>query len=175
MKYIIFDRDGTLIKHFHYLKDASKVELLPTVKESLKILKDKGHKLFLHTNQSGVSRNFFNFNDVILCNNRMIELLGFGSSIFESICIATDLETNNTYRKPSTKFGLELIRKYNIESKQITYIGDSISDLQTAKNLKANGIGVNTGLRTLNLEILKQNNLEFNVYENMKDCLKELI
>ena len=35
-KYIVFDRDGTLIKHIPYLFEPNKVELLPTVKESLK-------------------------------------------------------------------------------------------------------------------------------------------
>ncbi len=175
MKAIVFDRDGTLIEHVHYLYKPEKVKILPTVRESIKLLIDKGFSLFLHTNQSGVSRNFFKTNDVEICNKKMIELIGLGDSLFESICIAPDLKETDTYRKPSTKFGLELIRKYNIEPKQITYIGDSVSDLQTAKNLKANGIGVNTGLRTLNLEILKQNNLKFNVYENMKDSLRELI
>ena len=36
-KYIVFDRDGTLIKHIPYLFEPNKVELLPTVKESLKL------------------------------------------------------------------------------------------------------------------------------------------
>jgi D-glycero-D-manno-heptose 1,7-bisphosphate phosphatase len=175
MKHIIFDRDGTLIKHHHYLSDVTKVELLPDVKECLETLIYEGYILHLHTNQSGVSRNYYKYEDVISCNNRMIELLGFGPSIFESICIAIDLKTDDTYRKPSTKFGLELIRKYNIEPKSITYIGDSVSDLITAKNLNANGIGLNTGLRILNQEILNDNDLKFNIYQRMKDCLIELI
>ena len=86
-KYIVFDRDGTLIKHVHYLHNPGKVELLPTVPESILLLRENGHKLFLHTNQSGVGRGMFSIKDVELCNNRMIDLLGFGKDIFESICI----------------------------------------------------------------------------------------
>ena len=175
MRYIVFDRDGTLIKHIHYLHDPNKVELLPTVRDCLKILKKNGNKLFLHTNQSGVVRKFFNLKDVELCNSRMLELIGMGDSLFESICIATDLENTNTYRKPSTKFGLELIKKYNIKPKEITYVGDSISDLITAKNLNSHGIGLNTGLRVLDQHILIKKGLKFNIYNKMIDCLNELI
>ena len=45
-KYIVFDRDGTLIKHIPYLFEPNKVELLPTVKESLKLLKSNRFKFF---------------------------------------------------------------------------------------------------------------------------------
>ena len=87
-KYIVFDRDGTLIKHIPYLFEPNKVELLPTVKESLKLLKSNGFNFLLHTNQSGISRNFFKIEDVISCNNKLIELLGMGKKLFVEICIA---------------------------------------------------------------------------------------
>ena len=84
-KYIVFDRDGTLIKHIPYLFEPNKVELLPTVKESLKLLKSNGFNFLLHTNQSGISRNFFKLKDVIACNNRLIEMIGLRKNIFYEI------------------------------------------------------------------------------------------
>ena len=53
--------------------EPKEVELLPYVSEGLKSLKKSGHKLFLHTNQSGVSRGYFKIQDVRKCNNKMLE------------------------------------------------------------------------------------------------------
>ena len=101
-KFIVFDRDGTLIKYIPYLSDPSSVELAPGAKEFVNNLLKNSNKLFLHTNQSGVSRGVFSLQDVIKCNERLIELLGFGNDLFERICIATELNlSKNSYRKPS--------------------------------------------------------------------------
>ena len=37
--YVLFDRDGTLIKHVHYLVDPSKVELLANSAQGLELLR----------------------------------------------------------------------------------------------------------------------------------------
>jgi len=111
MKYIVFDRDGTLVKHLPYLSDPLLIELLPGVKESLTYLKSKGFHLFLHTNHSGVARGYFEIEDVESCNRRMIELLELGEDVFEDVCIATDFPPGKiSMRKPSPSFGLVLIK-----------------------------------------------------------------
>jgi len=111
MKYIVFDRDGTLVKHLPYLSDPRLIELLPSVKVSLTYLKSKGFHLFLHTNHSGVARGYFEIEDVESCNRRMIELLELGEDVFEDVCIATDFPPEKiSMRKPSPSFGLVLIK-----------------------------------------------------------------
>lgn len=173
-KYIVFDRDGTLIKHIPYLFEADKVELLSTVKESLELLISNGFRFFLHTNQSGISRNFFKIEDVILCNNKLIQLLGMGQNIFEEICIAEDYPPKeDSYRKPSPKFGLELIKKYNIEKQNLFYVGDSESDLETALNIGCKCFGVNTGL--VNLKPSNENTSKFDISENLYEVANKLI
>jgi histidinol phosphatase-like enzyme len=46
MKYIVFDRDGTFVKHLPYLSDPRLIELLPGVKESLTYLKARAFIFF---------------------------------------------------------------------------------------------------------------------------------
>ena len=58
-KYIVFDRDGTLIKHIPYLSSPSQVELFGDTIKSINLLVENRVKLFLHTNQSGISRKYF--------------------------------------------------------------------------------------------------------------------
>src|SRR5690606_10607629 len=73
-KALVLDRDGTLIRHVHFLADAAAVEILPGVREGLKGVIEAGVLLFLHSNQSGVGRGYFSMEAVEACNRRMIEL-----------------------------------------------------------------------------------------------------
>jgi len=174
-KFIVFDRDGTLIKHKPYLFESKEVELLPYVSEGLTILKNAGHKLFLHTNQSGISRGYFKKEDVIKCNNKMLELIGLGNDLFEKICIADDFPPNkNSFRKPSTKFGLDIIKKHSIKNNQLVYVGDSISDLQTANNLNCIGLGLNTGIIDLEIKIKGTKLSKDRVFKNFKELINYL-
>lgn len=174
-KYVIFDRDGTLIKFVSYLHKKEDIILIDGVIKALKLLKDNNCKLFLHTNQSGVSRGYFKLEDVKVCNQKMIELIGLGN-IFEDICVATDFPPkDNTYRKPSPKFGLEIIKKYQIEASNLIYVGDNISDLQTAKNVGCKAFGVNYGVSNLKAELKKRGDLDFIIYDDINSVAKAII
>jgi D-glycero-D-manno-heptose 1,7-bisphosphate phosphatase len=167
IKHVIFDRDGTLIEHIPYLKKVSDVKLLPKVKSCIKFLIDNGIAIHLHTNQSGISRGYFDLDDAKECNKKMIDLIGMGDDIFDSICISDDYPPKlNSYRKPSKKFGLELIKKHNIKKDNLCYIGDNITDLETAYNLGCLGFGVNTGLNNL-YDLVKNSKMNFKVYNDI--------
>lgn len=175
-KYIVFDRDGTLIKHVHYLHNPEQVELLPTVTDSISLLRENGHKLFLHTNQSGVGRGMFSMEDVEFCNKRMIDLLGFGKDIFESICISPDLPGgDNNYRKPSDKFGWDIIEHYGIDKKNLVYVGDSICDLETGNKLGCHSVGVNTGQSRFSKVELESKNIQACIFENLLEVANHII
>ena len=149
-KAIVFDRDGTLIHHEHYLYDYKKVKVFKDVSHVLKSLKKRGALIFMHTNQSIVSRGIAGIDEVKKCNTELIRQINLGSDIFEDICIATDIISNeNNYRKPSTRFGKEILNNYNIDKKNLYYIGDNFCDLETAHNLRCQGIGLNTGTGNL--------------------------
>ena len=65
------DRDGTLIRDAHYLKDPQKLEIIPSAGPALKKAKDAGFLLFLHTNQSGIARGYYDWSDVYACNAKI--------------------------------------------------------------------------------------------------------
>jgi D-glycero-D-manno-heptose 1,7-bisphosphate phosphatase len=175
-KYIILDRDGTLIKHIPYLFNPDFVELEPGVKETLSYFKEKGFNLFLHTNQSGIERGFFNIEDAIACNNKLIELLGLGNTIFDKICIAPNLkEIVTNYRKPSPLFANEIIKENNITKEQLFYIGDSICDLQTALNIGCAGLGIKSQDCSLTDFVLTNSSLKiFDSWFDIKNYFKQM-
>lgn len=172
-KHIVFDRDGTLVKHIPYLCEPSRVELLPGVKDGLNYLKQNGHNLYLHTNQSGVARGYFDLKAVELCNQRLTELIGLGPNVFDKICIATDFPPGPvSFRKPSPIFGLSLIREYQIDLAELFYVGDSVVDIETAHNLRCTGLGVNTGELDLRILLEGRDDLQAMVYPNIIELIE---
>ncbi len=174
IKYIVFDRDGTLIEHIPYLYKPKDVKLLSNVKETIKNLKSKNYKIFLHTNQSGIARGMFEYSDAIKCNEKLVSLIGV-NNLFDDICVADELNFNfENYRKPSPKFGLEILSKYNVDSSKLTYVGDSICDLNTAKNLNCNFIGLNTGLIKFEKKTYSNGKFKYPIFDNISKILKVL-
>ena len=74
-KYIILDRDGTLIEEKNYLHDPDQVSLLPGVIEGLKKLASAGYKFIVLTNQSGIGRGYFKESDMFAVNERLSFIL----------------------------------------------------------------------------------------------------
>ena len=73
--YILFDRDGTLIKHIPYLVDPDQVEFLPNVIEGMKLMKGLGFEFGVITNQSVIGRGLATRLEVDRVNARVVSLL----------------------------------------------------------------------------------------------------
>lgn len=139
---IFLDRDGTLIEDKHYLRDPEEVILLSGIKEAIAILRSINCKLFLFTNQSGISRGLMTLNDVVLCNKKMCSELGYEYPLpFEDVCIAPELPTDeHIYRKPSPIFITEMIKKYNLIAANCYMVGDKSIDVLAGKNAGINSV-----------------------------------
>ena len=136
MKAIVFDRDGTLVEFVNFLHKVEDVQINKDIIKTLKYIKTLNSlKIFIHTNQSGVSRGFFNIEDVEKCNNKFFEILKKVYKLdfsFEKIYIAPSF--SSIYRKPTDKVVLELEKVFNLKRNDILYIGDTMADYLTAIN-----------------------------------------
>lgn len=127
---LFLDRDGTLIPDRDYLADPARVELIPGVAEALRRARDRGHALFLFTNQSGIGRGYHTLADTHACNARMLELIGLGPGLFAGTCIAPEApDQPSLYRKPSPRFILESIAAHGLDPGRCWMVGDRESDL----------------------------------------------
>ena len=58
-RYVVLDRDGTIIEEREYFSGPDQVALLPGVGAALRDLREMGFGLVVTINQSGVRRGFF--------------------------------------------------------------------------------------------------------------------
>lgn len=136
---VFLDRDGTLIEHVPYLRDPRDVVVRPGTREALERLRAAAARLFLFTNQSGVSRGLFRMADVEAVNRRMVELLGLGDDLFTAVCVAPELPDEvPVYRKPSPRFIDEMLAVHGLPHDNAWMIGDSPVDWEA---------GINAGVR----------------------------
>lgn len=136
-KALFLDRDDTLIVDKVYLSDPAGVELLPGVPEALRHARELGYKLFLFTNQSGIGRGYYKIEDAHRVNSRMEELIGLPRPVFTEICIAPEApDQPSLYRKPSPRFILETIAKYQLDPAHCIMVGDRESDIEAGLNAK---------------------------------------
>jgi D-glycero-D-manno-heptose 1,7-bisphosphate phosphatase len=127
---LFLDRDGTLIHDKHYLADPAGVELLPGVGEALQSCVERGLRLFVVSNQSGVGRGFFTEDAVQRCNARLAELLiPYGVSFTAIYFCPHAPEAACDCRKPDIGMWLRARTEFNLDPATCGMIGDKSEDM----------------------------------------------
>lgn len=145
-KYVLLDRDGTVIVEKNYLSDPAAVELLPGAAEGLRQMRAQGYGLILVTNQSGIGRGFFTENDLKLVHKRLEQLLEAEGVKLDAIYVcphapAVDCEC----RKPKPKLAKQAAADFDFHLGEAWVIGDKQADVDLARNSGARSILVRTG------------------------------
>jgi D-glycero-D-manno-heptose 1,7-bisphosphate phosphatase len=124
-----------------------------------------------------VGRGYFTEEAAQQCNREMLDQLGLGLDLFEAICLCPEApDAAIEYRKPSPRFGLELMEKYGRTTNDICYIGDNVTDLLTARHIGCAGIGVSTGAHDLCGELAAQGlEMLFPVCESFLTAVEQLL
>ena len=78
---LFLDRDGVIIRDTGYISNPKEVVLEKGIKVLLNKAWNYGIKVFIVTNQSGISRGFYDWNDFEKVNERMLNLIGNCSPI----------------------------------------------------------------------------------------------
>ena len=145
MKKVLFiDRDGTLaLEPKDYQLDAiEKLEFYPEVFTYLrKIAKELDYELVMVTNQDGLGTKLFPEDTFWPTHNFLLKAFENEGIQFDSIFIDKSLPAENaTTRKPRTGLLTAYLdeSKYDLQSSFV--IGDRITDIELAYNLKAKGI-----------------------------------
>lgn len=145
-RFVLLDRDGTVIEDKHYLCDPEGVELLPGAVEGLRRMQDMGFGLALLTNQSGVGRGYFTEDDVHAVNNRLLSLLREQNVRIDAVYHCPHApEENCRCRKPEPGMMLQAAGELGFDPFESFMIGDKLADMQLGRNAGAVSILVRTG------------------------------
>ncbi|HBP23062.1 MAG TPA: oxidoreductase [Planctomycetes bacterium] len=138
-KGLLLDVDGTLRatrSGAPYPTHPSDVELLPGRRERLTQWIEQGYRLFLVSNQSGISSGKVTPSVVEACMWRTVQLLGLPITEIR-YCPHPAFPAACYCRKPMPGFGVDLIRRYALSRSSLLMVGDLESDAAFAKNVGA--------------------------------------
>ncbi len=170
MKKILFiDRDGTLIIEppIDFQVDSlEKLEFYPGVFQNLsKIVQELDYELVMVTNQDGLGTSSFPKSSFLLVHNKMLQAFKNEGIEFAEILIDHSFpEENSQNRKPNTGM-LTKYRYGNYDMENSFVIGDRITDLELANNLKCKSIYLSK--EKSDLAVLCTNNW-FDIYKQLK-------
>jgi D,D-heptose 1,7-bisphosphate phosphatase len=154
---VFLDRDGTLILDKDCLRNADELELLPGVAEALHELNLHGWRTVVVTNQPVIAKGFCDEAELQKIHNKLETLLGREYAFLDRIYFCPhhpekgfpgerpELKINCDCRKPKTGMIQKAVAELNIDLSQSWLVGDTTTDLQTAKNAGLKSILVRTG------------------------------
>lgn len=135
-KFVLFDRDGTLIDHVHHLVNLSQVKIKSDAISALKLLKDFGFKFGVITNQSVIGRGLASINQVEEINSYIMKYFMINDLNFEFFWMCPHIpEVNCSCRKPNIALGKKAINQYAMSLENSYFVGDQETDMQFSDNL----------------------------------------
>lgn len=132
---LFLDRDGTLIADPGYLADPEAVQVLPGVAAALSRFRDAGYALVVVTNQSGIGRGRYGWDDYEAVAARLDALLAA-----EGIVIDATFACGHTpeagagcgWRKPAPGMILAAAERLGIDLRRSLLAGDKHLDIDAA-------------------------------------------
>ena len=148
-RYVVLDRDGTVIVERHYLSAPEQVELIPGVVSGLRQLRELGLGLIVITNQSALGRGFFDQGRLDAIHERLRELLRLEGVDLDGIYVCPHKpEDGCSCRKPRTGLLDLAARELGFDAQSSFVIGDKPCDIELGQRAGATTLLVLTGYGT---------------------------
>ncbi len=140
-KAIFLDRDGVINVDTGYVGRWEDFSFTPEIFVFCQKAVEKGYKLIVVTNQSGIGRGFFQKSDFLKLNGQMLEVFLENNieitDVFYCPYHPTDgvgeYKQESLDRKPQPGMLLKAISKHRLDSEQCILIGDSERDIEAAR------------------------------------------
>lgn len=130
-RFVLLDRDGTLIVDHGYLADPVQVELLPHAVIGLRRLRQLGCGLVILTNQSGIARGKFDERQLAAVHERLWQLLQAEGIELDAIYVCPHGPDDGcACRKPRTGLVEQAARDFDFCRSHCFLIGDKPCDIE---------------------------------------------
>ncbi|MCF8069647.1 MAG: D-glycero-beta-D-manno-heptose 1,7-bisphosphate 7-phosphatase [Desulfobacterales bacterium] len=178
-KIVFLDRDGVINRDSpYYIKSWAEFEFLPGSLDAIKRLTQNGFTIIIITNQSVVNRKMVSPDDLQYIFEKMCESISMDGGVIKDIffCPHTPDDDCNC-RKPEPGLINKACQKYDIDPSDSVMVGDSVKDIQCARNAgcgKAILVKTGNGIESENILAHIQSAPDF-VANNLSDAADWII
>jgi D-glycero-D-manno-heptose 1,7-bisphosphate phosphatase len=148
-RFVVLDRDGTIIHECSYLGDPEQVKLIAGVAEALRRLQQMGLGLAVVTNQSAVGRGLFSEERLNEIHRRLVEILNSEGVHLDGLYYCPHKPEDECWcRKPSIGLMKKASEELSFDLRESFVVGDKTSDIEMGRRAGAVTILVRTGYGT---------------------------
>lgn len=146
-KLIILDRDGVINADSpDYIRSADEWEPLPGSLDAIAALTQRGYRLVVATNQSGVGRGYFDIEALHHIHRKMLDAAASHGGIIEAVFFCPHRpEDNCACRKPAPGLLEQIADRLHHGLADVPVVGDSLRDIEAARAAGALPVLVRTG------------------------------
>jgi D-glycero-D-manno-heptose 1,7-bisphosphate phosphatase len=145
-RFVVFDRDGTIIEEREYLSEPEQVRLIPGIGAALRELLQMGFGLVVITNQSGIGRGFFDRVQLEEVHERLRESLEREGVHLDGLYVCPHKpEDDCACCKPRLELLQKAARELGFNSANCIVIGDKACDIEMGHAAGALTLLVRTG------------------------------
>ncbi len=145
-RFIVLDRDGTIIEERGYLSQPGQVTLIAGAGAALRELRDMGFGLVVITNQSGVGRGFFDQRQLERIHQRLKQLLQTEGVQLDGVYVCPHVPDDEcACRKPRLGLMEKAAKELGFSPQLSIVIGDKACDVDMGRMVGALTFLVRTG------------------------------
>ena len=175
-KAVFVDRDGTINVNVEYMDDPDDLKIYPGVIEGLKKFQEKGYKIIIITNQSGIARGYFSEETLKKIHEKLkSEFLKKDVKIDAIYYCPHHPDEKCNCRKPNTKLFEDAIKDFDIDTKKSFMIGDRMLDIEAGKKLGLTTILIPENKKKVEDEMKKSNVVPDFIFNNFYLGIKDII
>ena len=158
MKTIILDRDGVINQDSdEFIKSVDEWLPIPGSLEAMALLHRHDYRVVVITNQSGVARGLFSLATLNDIHRHMLAETRKKGGLIEAVFFCPHGPDDGcTCRKPASGMFKDVASRLKIEMSGVPAVGDSMRDLQAARDVGALPVLVKTGKGKLTTRMLKK-------------------
>lgn len=145
-RFVVLDRDGTIIEERSYLADPGQVALIPGAAQALRNLRAMGLGLVVITNQSGVGRGYFDESRLAQIHRSLFQILQAEKIQMEGLYFCPHTPDDWCLcRKPQIGLMEKAAKELGFDPASSLVIGDKDSDIEMGRRVGATTFLVRTG------------------------------
>lgn len=138
---LFLDRDGVIVEEVNYLHRREDMRLIPGIADAIAAANQAGIPVIVVTNQSGIARGYFEWQQFAAIQATILEALAEGGAAVDLVLAcgyhgdgqAPYRIAEHAWRKPNPGMLLHAQKLIGVDLASSYLVGDTITDLQAAQ------------------------------------------